>query len=107
MTDRLNRIGLSIALSTGFLAFIATPAFSASTSAPKHEQQGAQTQTKTPTAEGQHSEGAKKFNQNCSRCHKAPESFSPSISGTILKHMRVRANLSEQDERDILRFLNP
>ena len=53
------------------------------------------------------SDGQRKFEQNCSRCHNAPEGFSPRISGTILKHMRVRASLSKQDEQDILRFLNP
>jgi len=53
------------------------------------------------------SEGQRKFEQNCSRCHNAPESFPPRISGTILRHMRVRASLSKQDEQDILHFLNP
>ena len=51
--------------------------------------------------------GEQKFQQNCSRCHNAPEGFSPRISGTIVKHLRVRASLSEQDARDILRYLNP
>ncbi len=51
--------------------------------------------------------GERKFQQNCSRCHQAPEGFPPRISGTIVRHMRVRASLSAQDERDILRFLNP
>jgi len=51
--------------------------------------------------------GERKFAQNCSRCHTAPEGFSPHISGTIVRHMRVRASLSKQDEEDILRFLNP
>ena len=60
---------------------------------------------KHPSSE--QSDGEKKFKQNCSRCHEAPESFPPSISRTVLRHMRVRASLSEQDEQDILRFLNP
>ncbi len=53
------------------------------------------------------SEGEKKFKENCSRCHETPQGFSPRISGTVLRHMRVRASLSEHDEREILRFLNP
>jgi mono/diheme cytochrome c family protein len=53
------------------------------------------------------SSGEQKFQQNCSRCHNAPESFPPHISGTIVKHMRVRASLSEEDAREILRYLNP
>jgi mono/diheme cytochrome c family protein len=51
--------------------------------------------------------GQEVFNQNCSRCHNAPEGFPPSISGTIAMHMRVRANLSDSDYRALLRFLNP
>lgn len=51
--------------------------------------------------------GQKVFDQNCSRCHNAPEGFPPSISGTIAMHMRVRANLSDSDYKALLRFLNP
>ena len=51
--------------------------------------------------------GQEVFNQNCSRCHNAPEGFSPSISGTIAMHMRTRANLSEADYKALLRFFNP
>jgi mono/diheme cytochrome c family protein len=52
-------------------------------------------------------EGERIFAQNCSRCHNAPEGFSPRISGTIVRHMRVRAQLSQHDEEELLRFLNP
>jgi mono/diheme cytochrome c family protein len=51
--------------------------------------------------------GQQVFQQNCSRCHNAPEGFSSSISGTIATHMRVRANLSEADYKALLRYLNP
>jgi len=52
-------------------------------------------------------EGERVFQQNCSRCHNAPEGFSPRISGTIVRHMRMRANLSRHDEQDLLKYLNP
>ena len=51
--------------------------------------------------------GQRKFDANCGRCHSAPEQLSPSITGTVVRHMRVRASLSAQDEKDILRFLAP
>jgi cytochrome c5 len=47
------------------------------------------------------------FQSNCSRCHYAPESLSPRITGTVVRHMRVRANLSAEEERMILKYLNP
>ncbi len=53
------------------------------------------------------SEGERVFQQNCWRCHNAPEGFSPRISGTIIRHMRVRASLSEHEEKELLKFLNP
>jgi cytochrome c5 len=52
-------------------------------------------------------DGQKVFEQNCGRCHNAPQGFSPSISGAVSRHMRVRANLSQADYEALLRFLNP
>jgi cytochrome c5 len=54
-----------------------------------------------------HNDGERIFAQNCSRCHAAPEGFSPRVSGTIVRHMRVRAQLSQHDEQELLRFFNP
>jgi cytochrome c5 len=52
-------------------------------------------------------DGQRVFDQNCSRCHTAPDGFSPRITGTVLRHMRVRASLSQHDEQELLRFMNP
>ncbi len=51
--------------------------------------------------------GERKFQANCGRCHNPPEQLSPRIAGAVLRHMRVRASLSAEDERDILRYLAP
>jgi cytochrome c5 len=51
--------------------------------------------------------GQRKFDANCGRCHSFPQQLSPSITGTVVRHMRVRANLSAEDEKDILRFFAP
>jgi cytochrome c5 len=66
-----------------------------------------QAQTKQSLSPTYSSDGERVFKENCSRCHDAPQSFSPQISGTVIRHMRVRASLSEQDEKAILKFLNP
>jgi cytochrome c5 len=52
-------------------------------------------------------DGQKVFEQNCERCHNAPQGFSPRISGTVSQHMRVRANLSKADTQALMRFLSP
>jgi cytochrome c5 len=51
--------------------------------------------------------GELKFQQNCNRCHNAPEELSRRISGTVVLHMRARASLSAADERAILHYLAP
>jgi cytochrome c5 len=50
-------------------------------------------------------EGEKRFHSNCSRCHAAPPKFPPRMMGTIVRHMRVRAMLTDQDMRLILRYM--
>jgi cytochrome c5 len=52
-------------------------------------------------------EGQRIFEQNCSRCHNPPDGFSPRISGTVVRHMRVRANLSEHDAQLLMKFFHP
>ena len=62
---------------------------------------------KNGNAGNEQDEGEKKFQQNCSRCHNAPESLSPRIAGTVIRHMRVRASISQKDAEAILHYLNP
>lgn len=88
----------------GCLALAATGAIGQIKSAPRQRQP--QTSTKQVHAVSP-DRGQQVFDQNCSRCHNAPEGFSPSISGTIARHMRVRASLSDADYHVLLRFLNP
>lgn len=52
-------------------------------------------------------EGERIFKRHCSRCHTAPDGFSPRISGTVVRHMRVRASLSQHQEEALLRYFNP
>ena len=58
-----------------------------------------------PVQESGH--GQEVYDQNCSRCHNAPEGFSSHISATVAMHMRSRASLSQADYLALLQFLNP
>jgi cytochrome c5 len=51
--------------------------------------------------------GAKVFEANCGRCHNAPETLSPREVRAVVRQMRVRANLSAEDEQALLKFLAP
>ena len=52
-------------------------------------------------------EGERLFQTQCSRCHIAPEDLSPREAKAVLRQMRVRANLTAEDERLILKYLAP
>ena len=55
--------------------------------------------------ENMHVEGEKRFRSNCGRCHAAPPKFPPRMMATIVRHMRVRATITDQDMRLILRYM--
>jgi len=78
-----------------------------STQQARQAQSGEQGTGQKPANTAMETAGEQKFQQNCSRCHNAPQELSPRISGTVVMHMRVRASLSEADARAILRFLAP
>jgi len=59
----------------------------------------------TTQDESLHLEGEKRFRSNCARCHAAPPKFPPRMMATIVRHMRVRANLTNDDMRLILRYM--
>jgi mono/diheme cytochrome c family protein len=50
-------------------------------------------------------EGEKRFRSNCGRCHAAPPKFPPRMMATIVRHMRVRATITHDDMRLILRYM--
>jgi cytochrome c5 len=50
-------------------------------------------------------EGEKRFHAICGRCHAAPQKFPPRMMGTVLRHMRVRATITNEDQRLILLYM--
>jgi cytochrome c5 len=50
-------------------------------------------------------EGEKRFRANCGRCHATPEKFPPRMMATIVRHMRVRATITDEDMRLVLFYL--
>ena len=98
----MNPIGRMMLGGVVLAATIAAGQSNSSTSK-THKQKTDPQQTQNAATE----RGQKVFDQNCARCHDAPQGFSPSISGTIVKHMRVRAGLSDEDAKALLKFFNP
>lgn len=50
-------------------------------------------------------EGEKAYHANCGRCHMAPPKFAPRMMATIVRHMRVRATITDQEMRVILHYM--
>jgi cytochrome c5 len=50
-------------------------------------------------------EGENRFHANCGRCHAVPQKFPPRMMATVIRHMRVRATITEDDQRLILFYM--
>lgn len=50
-------------------------------------------------------EGEKRFRTNCGRCHQPPHKFPPRVMAAAIRHMRVRAMITDEDMKLILRYM--
>jgi cytochrome c5 len=57
-------------------------------------------------AEAMRVQGELRYHANCSRCHAAPRKFPPRMMATVLRHMRVRATITDEDMRLVLFYLS-
>jgi cytochrome c5 len=74
---------------------------------PAQQKSGIAAKAATKKAPNESAEGGKRFETHCGRCHVPPEALSPREVKAVLRHMRVRANLTEEDQRLILKYLAP
>jgi cytochrome c5 len=49
--------------------------------------------------------GEQRYRANCGRCHAAPQKFPPRMMATIVRHMRVRATITDEDMRLVLFYM--
>ena len=59
----------------------------------------------SPDNEAKRVEGEQRFRANCGRCHAAPHKFPPRMMATIVRHMRVRATITDDDMKLILLYM--
>jgi mono/diheme cytochrome c family protein len=50
--------------------------------------------------------GEQRYRANCGRCHAAPTKFPPRVMATVLRHMRVRATITDEDMRLVLFYMS-
>jgi mono/diheme cytochrome c family protein len=56
-------------------------------------------------ADTMRAQGEQRFHANCGRCHAAPQKFPPRAMATVLRHMRVRATITDEDMRLVLFYM--
>jgi cytochrome c5 len=61
--------------------------------------------SKVQDADTMRLEGEKRFRANCGRCHAVPHKFPPRMMATIVRHMRVRATITDEDMRFVLYYM--
>ena len=59
----------------------------------------------TNSERSERAEGEQRFRENCGRCHQPPHKFSPRVMAAAIRHMRVRAMLTDEDMRLILKYM--
>ena len=64
-----------------------------------------QTRQSTKNEQSERAEGEQRFRENCGRCHQPPHKFPPRVMAAAIRHMRVRAMLTDEDMRLILKYM--
>lgn len=59
----------------------------------------------TKNEQSERAEGEQRFRENCGRCHQPPHKFPPRVMAVAIRHMRVRAMLTDEDMRLILKYM--
>lgn len=61
---------------------------------------------RTSNADAMRLQGEQRYRANCGRCHAAPRKFPPRMMATVLRHMRVRATITDEDMRLVLFYMS-
>ena len=97
-----------LTLKSWLAIFLCTLAFASSVFAgpPSSRKEGAgAVVVSSGDADNMRIQGEQRFRANCGRCHAAPQKFPPRMMATVLRHMRVRATITDQDRRLILFYM--
>jgi cytochrome c5 len=101
---QLVAVGVAaVSVAVMFVTSLAT----AQTPAPASKTKQETTTTTTATAKAEPLSGAELWTMNCSRCHMArnPGEFTAAQWRTLIRHMRIRANLPAAQARELQKYL--
>jgi cytochrome c5 len=96
-------VRLTIIIASGVLVLLSALAIAADS--PRNNNPTAPVGQSSAQADAMRLEGEKRFRANCGRCHAAPQKFPPRMMATIVRHMRVRATITDEDMRLVLYYM--
>jgi cytochrome c5 len=94
---------VKITIASGVLALISVLCVAADS--PRNSGPSTPVVQSSAQADAMRLEGEKRFRANCGRCHAAPQKFPPRMMATIVRHMRVRATITDEDMRLVLFYM--
>jgi cytochrome c5 len=95
----MRKLLIALGLTSALLAFAGTSA-----DAPKPSASTAISSNRA-VHERWMTEGEKRYRANCSRCHQPPHKFPPGVMAMAVRHMRVRAMLTDEDTKYVLYYM--
>jgi cytochrome c553 len=101
---RTGRSSLGVAGVLALTLLMFTMAFATTQKQSADQKSNQNTSTSAAAAS---SDGERKFATHCGRCHNPPRQLSREAAPAVLRHMRVRAMLTEADEKAIIEFMAP
>ena len=103
---KIKLIGLAALLALSILGMVPALRAGAAAANKDNARESAGTAVLPATnADAMRMEGEKRFHANCGRCHAAPQKFPPRMMATVLRHMRVRATITDEDMRLVLLYM--
>jgi mono/diheme cytochrome c family protein len=103
MKMRIAGLVCALALSSSLLVY-ASLAHAEGPSAKKDA--SSPTVARSESADAMRLQGEQRYRANCGRCHAAPRKFPPRMMATVLRHMRVRATITDEDMRLVLFYMS-
>jgi mono/diheme cytochrome c family protein len=98
------KMRMKILLLTGVLA-LASVVWGMASSAKRDGTKAPLVRSAAARADTMRVEGERRFQANCGRCHAAPQKFPPRMMATIVRHMRVRAMITDEDMKLVLFYM--
>jgi mono/diheme cytochrome c family protein len=97
--NSLGNMSLVLVLSLGGLAF------AGSATRPANPGVSGSSPLSTESDQQWRIEGEKRYRANCGRCHQPPHKLPPRAMAMAIRHMRVRAMLTDDDVKYVLYYM--